>query len=198
MKLVFATNNPYKFEEIQEITDSRINLLRLSDLGFTEEIPEDYHSLEGNAVQKAFFIYERFGINCFADDTGLEIEALNNEPGVFSARYAGKDCTYEDNIQKVLEKMKGKVNRKACFRTVISLVEHGNISIFAGEINGIITRDKRGQSGFGYDPIFQPEGYKKTFAEMLLSEKNKISHRKIAIHKLVDYLLKNEQYNKAY
>lgn len=188
MKLVFATHNKHKFREIQDVTSDRINLVSLDDLGFLGEIPEDFHSLEENAAQKAGFIYERFGLSCFADDTGLEIEALNGEPGVFSARYAGDKCTYEDNILKVLDKMKGLENRKARFRTVIALVEDGEIRFFEGEVSGMIAKERKGNSGFGYDPIFRPEGNDLTFAEMLPSEKNRISHRTMAIGKLVQYL----------
>ncbi len=196
MKLVFATNNTYKFREILEIAGNTFNLIKLSDLGFNGEIPEDYHSLEENAAQKAFFIYNKFAVNCFSDDTGLEIDALNNEPGVFSARYAGNRCTFEDNMLKVLEKMRGEKNRKARFRTVIALVEEGNLNVFEGEIKGLITEEVRGNEGFGYDPIFQPDGCDRTFAEMQPDEKNRISHRKIAIQKLLDYLIKKGCYYK--
>jgi len=187
LKLVFATNNNHKFKEIQEVLKGRIVLLNLMDLGFKEDIPEDQNTLEGNAAQKAFYIYNIFGISCFADDTGLEIEALHGEPGVFSARYAGKNCTFEDNMNKVLLKMAGETNRKACFRTIIALVEHGILTTFRGEIEGVITNSKRGIRGFGYDPIFQPVGYEQTFAEMSPEEKNKISHRALAINALVSY-----------
>ncbi|MBN1159432.1 MAG: RdgB/HAM1 family non-canonical purine NTP pyrophosphatase [Bacteroidales bacterium] len=188
MELVFATNNTFKFQEILEITGGNINLISLSDLGFNGSLPEDYHSLQANATQKAFFIYKKYGINCFSDDTGLEIEALNNEPGAFSARYAGGQSNFEKNILKVLRKLKGKMNRRARFRTVIALVETGNLTLFEGEISGVITEDPRGNSGFGYDPIFQPDGYEKTFAEMEPAEKNRISHRRIAVENLVKYL----------
>lgn len=188
MKLVFATNNKHKFKEIQEITGDRIDLVSLSDLGYIGEIPEDFHSLEENAAQKAEFIYKRYGLSCFADDTGLEIEALNGEPGVFSARYAGENATFEKNILKVLQKMEGVENRKARFRTIIALVGKGQDSLFEGEVSGVITYEKKGDSGFGYDPIFMPDGYDMTFAQMQLSEKNRISHRTLAINKLVHYL----------
>lgn len=197
MKLLFATNNAHKFKEINEIAGNRINMIKLSDLGFTGDIPEDYHSLEDNASQKAFYIYERFGINCFSDDTGLEIEALNNDPGVFSARYAGNNCTSEDNIKKVLGSLRDIKMRKARFRTVIALIEKGKQVLFDGEVKGSITHEKKGKYGFGYDPIFQPEGYEKTFAEMQPQEKNLISHRKIAFQKLVSYLISQDQYNKG-
>jgi XTP/dITP diphosphohydrolase len=188
IKLVFATNNKHKFREIKLSLCDEIDLISLADLNFTEEIPEEQDTIEGNAAQKAFFIYHKFGLNCFADDTGLMIETLEGEPGVLSARYAGQNCTFEDNINKVLYKMAGKTNRKACFLTVIALVENGILHTFRGEIEGFITHEKRGQEGFGYDPIFQPAGYKNTFAEMSLAEKNSISHRAIAINALIAYL----------
>jgi len=162
-------------------------LLNLKDIRFTGEIPETQNTIEGNAAQKAFFIYDKYGFNCFSDDSGLEIEALNGEPGVFSARYAGDGCTFEDNIKKVLQKMHGKLNRKARFRTIIALVQEGNLHTFEGRINGEITLKKRGNEGFGYDPIFQPEGYSQTFAEMSSIYKNNISHRSLALHKLIEY-----------
>lgn len=187
-KLVFATNNRHKLEEISHLAGPHIHLLSLSDLGFTGDIPEEKETIEGNAAQKAWFIYDRYGINCFADDTGLEIEALNGEPGVYSARYAGENCTFEDNINKVLAAMKGTDNRKARFRTVIALIENRKLVTFLGEIKGFITRQKQGLLGFGYDPVFMPAGYVKTFAEMELAEKNRISHRAIAVQKLIDHL----------
>lgn len=195
MKLVFATNNTYKLQEIIEITGGHINLIKLSDLGFNGEIPEDYDSLEENAAQKAFFIYKKYGINCFSDDTGLEIEALNNEPGVFSARYAGNEARFEDNILKVLRKLKGMKNRNARFRTVIALVEQGKLTLFHGIIKGVITMECIGNKGFGYDPIFKPDGFDKTFAEMEPAEKNMISHRKIAMYNLVKYLIESGNYD---
>ena len=187
-RLVFATNNRHKIKELQELIGQRIQLLSPADLGFTEEIPEEANTLEGNAAQKAFFVYAALGINCFADDTGLEIEALNGAPGVFSARYAGKNCSFDDNMNKVLASMKGETNRKACFRTVIALVENGKLTDFQGKICGQILDGKRGLRGFGYDPIFLPDGFDRTFAEMDLSEKNRISHRALAVQKLIDYL----------
>lgn len=186
---MFATNNKHKFKEIQEVTGDSIHLVSLSDLGFQEEIPEDFQSLEENAAQKARHVFERFGLSCFADDTGLEIEALDGKPGVFSARYAGEKCNFDDNINKVLAKMQGVENRKARFRTVIALVEKGHVRLFEGEIQGVITRERKGKAGFGYDPIFQPAGHDQTFAEMQPSEKNRISHRTLAIKELVHYLL---------
>jgi len=192
-KLVFATNNQYKLNEIKNILDDRLDLVSLKDLNFNEDIPEDHNSLEENSARKALFVYNKHKIDCFADDTGLEIEALNGEPGAYSARYAGDQCNFEDNISKVLRKLQGFKNRKARFRTVISLVENGHVVNFEGSINGKILNHKRGIHGFGYDPIFQPDRYKQTFAEMSMDEKNKISHRARAIEKLVNYLFsKNE------
>jgi XTP/dITP diphosphohydrolase len=192
-KLVFATNNPHKLNEIKNILNDRYDLVSLKDLNIIEDIPEDYNSIDENAARKALFIYNKYKIDCFADDTGLEIGALNGEPGVYSARYAGDQCNFENNIKKVLRKLQGVKNRKARFRTVISLVENGHIVNFEGSINGKIINQKRGIHGFGYDPIFQPDGYKQTFAEMTLDEKNKISHRAKAIEKLANYLFgKNE------
>jgi len=185
--LVFATNNIHKFKEIERVLRGTVLLMNLNDLGFKGDIPEDKDSLEENAAQKAYFIYDKYGINCFSDDTGLEIEALRGEPGVYSARYAGLNCSFGDNLKKVLEKMKGQTNRRASFRTVIALVEQGKLTIFAGEIRGHITEEKRGNLGFGYDPVFMPLGYNKTFAEMSLEEKNMISHRALAIRKLAGY-----------
>jgi XTP/dITP diphosphohydrolase len=190
-RLVFATNNLHKLEEIQEAIGNRIQLVNLAELGFKGEIPEEQDTIDGNAAQKAFFIFNRFGIDCFADDTGLEIDALNGDPGVYSARYAGENCSFEDNINKVLASLSRKTNRKARFRTVIALVENGKLSTFQGEIKGTITMERRGLHGFGYDPIFLPEGFDRTFAEMELHQKNRISHRALAVQKLVAYLSKN-------
>lgn len=187
-RLVFATNNKHKLEEIRNEAGPHIHLVSLAELGFTGEIPEQEETIEGNAAQKARYIYDRYGISCFADDTGLEIDALNGEPGVYSARYAGENCSFEDNMNKVLDAMKGMENRSARFRTVIALVENGKLTTFQGEIRGAITREKHGLQGFGYDPVFQPEGFDRTFAEMSMTEKNRISHRSIAVRKLIDYL----------
>ena len=192
MKLVFATNNPHKVKELQSILGNRFNILSLKDIGCFEEIPENSDTLEGNASGKAFYVYNKYKINCFADDTGLEIDALNGKPGVYSARYAGENKNSEDNMQKVLEELKGNNNRKAFFRTVISLIIDGKETQFEGVVHGNILKTPRGDSGFGYDPIFQPEGYTTTFAEMLLSEKNKISHRGNAVKKLVKFLVNNK------
>lgn len=186
--LVFATNNRHKLEEIRAILKGIVEISGLGDIGFNEEIPEDQNTLEGNATQKALFIYDRFRIDCFADDTGLEIEALNGEPGVYSARYAGVNCSFDDNMNLVLKKMQGMSNRKARFRTVIALAERGEIRLFEGSINGTITTQKRGHMGFGYDPIFMPEGDHRTFAEMMTGEKNRVSHRALAVQALSVYL----------
>jgi XTP/dITP diphosphohydrolase len=188
MKLVFATNNPHKLKELQAILGDHFELLSLKEIGCFEEIPEEQPTLEGNARQKAFFVFEKYGYSCFADDTGLEIAALNGEPGVYSARYASETKDPQANMDKVLANLKNEDNRKARFRTVISLVLDGEEKQFEGIVEGEITHEKRGDSGFGYDPIFLPIGYKKTFAEMDLSEKIQISHRARAVQKLVEYL----------
>jgi XTP/dITP diphosphohydrolase len=189
MKLVFATNNQNKLKELQSLLGEEIELLSLADIHCFDEIPEDHETLEENASQKAKYIFDKFKLNCFADDTGLEIEALNNEPGVYSARYAGENNDANANMKKVLSKLKAYENRKAVFRTVISLFIEGKETQFEGIVKGIILEKERGVDGFGYDPIFEPEGYELSFAEMDLAEKNKISHRGVAVRKLVDYLL---------
>lgn len=188
MELVFATNNQHKLKELQSIIGEKIHLLSLKDIGCEEEIPEEQPTLEGNARQKSSYIYDKYGYSCFADDTGLEIEALNGEPGVFSARYAGEEKNSNANMKKVLKKMTKITNRKARFRTVISLIINGEEKQFEGIVKGTILTGKKGSAGFGYDPVFQPEGYNLTFAEMNLDEKNKVSHRGRAVEKLVSYL----------
>lgn len=188
MELVFATNNQHKLEELQALLGSKIRLLSLNDIGCTEEIPEEQPSLEGNASQKAFYVFNKFGYNCFADDTGLEIEALNGEPGVYSARFAGEGKDPQANMEKVLLLLEKIKNRKARFRTVISLVIDGAEAQFEGIVEGEILTAKQGDKGFGYDPLFMPAGFRKTFAEMDMSEKNGISHRGRAVEKLVQYL----------
>lgn len=188
MELVFATNNKHKLNELQAILGDKIKLLSLKDIGCDEDIPEEQDTLEGNAGQKAFYVYNKFGYNCFADDTGLEIEALNGAPGVYSARYAGEEKSAEANMDKVLAGLAKINNRNARFRTVISLVTDGKEIQFEGIVDGKILEEKRGNSGFGYDPIFQPEGFNETFAEMDLTAKNKISHRGRAVEKLIQYL----------
>jgi XTP/dITP diphosphohydrolase len=188
MELVFATNNQHKLEELQALLESKIRLLSLNDIGCTDEIPEEQPTLEGNASQKAFYVFNKFSYNCFADDTGLEIEALNGEPGVYSARFAGEGKNPQANMDKVLRLMEKIKNRKARFRTVISLVIDGTETQFEGIVEGEILTAKQGDKGFGYDPLFMPAGFRKTFAEMDMSEKNGISHRGRAVEKLVQYL----------
>ncbi len=188
MKLVFATNNQHKLHEISHLLDGSFEFLCLKDIHCTDDIPENQDTIEGNASEKSFYIWNNYGLNCFADDTGLEIEALNGEPGVYSARYAGDEKSAEKNIELVLQKLAKIKNRKARFKTVISLVIDGREVQFEGIVNGQILEEKRGKTGFGYDPIFQPEESNLSFAEMPLEEKNKISHRGRAVQKLVEYL----------
>lgn len=188
MKLVFATNNKHKLTEVRSLVDGSIEIVSLSDIGCSEDIPETAATIEGNASQKAFYVFNKFGIDCFADDTGLEVEALNGRPGVYSARYAGEGCSFDDNIDKILLELKGIKNRSACFRTVISLIINGVEHQFEGRVDGLLLEERRGIKGFGYDPVFQPSGSDKTFAEMSPEMKNKISHRGIAVRKLVDFL----------
>ncbi|MFP4041733.1 MAG: non-canonical purine NTP diphosphatase [Bacteroidales bacterium] len=190
MELLFATNNPHKKKEIQDLLDESFNILSLEDVGYIGDIPEDKNTLEENAIQKAEYIYEITGMNCFADDTGLEVDALNGKPGVYSARYAGEEKNSEANIQKLLKELEGKSNRKAHFRTVIALVLGGEQYFFEGIVNGKIIHTKKGESGFGYDPVFIPDGYDITFAEMPLRLKNQISHRSRAMNKLTSFLKK--------
>ena len=188
-KIVFATNNKHKQDEIRRISEGKIEILSLSDIGCHDDIPETGATLEENALQKADYIKRHFGYDCFADDTGLEVDALNGAPGVFSARYAGESCDPEDNMDKLLRELNGVENRKARFRTVIALVLNGNVHYFDGVVHGEITSERRGAEGFGYDPIFVPDGHCKTFAELGNGEKNKMSHRAIGTRKLVDFLL---------
>jgi XTP/dITP diphosphohydrolase len=188
MKLVFASGNPNKVSEIQQLMPKSVNLIGLNDIKCFEEIPETRPTIEGNASQKAFYVYKNYHQNCFADDTGLEIDALNGMPGVLSARYAGEAKNADRNIEKILFEMKGIENRKASFKTVISLVIQGKEIFFTGIVNGTILHEKMGNNGFGYDPIFQPDGFLRSFAEMEMADKNKISHRAIAVSKLVEYL----------
>ena len=188
-KLVFATNNAHKLDEISAILGEKVELLSLKDIHCDIDIPETSDTLEGNAMLKAEYIYEHYGLDCFADDTGLEVEALNGEPGVYSARYAGEEGhNAEANMQKLLQNMQGVQNRKAQFRTVICLITNGKKHLFEGVVKGEIIKEKRGGSGFGYDPIFMPEGYDKTFAELGNETKNKISHRALAVEKLCRFL----------
>lgn len=188
MKLVIATQNKHKVEEIKPGLNPEIELIGLSDLHFLEEVPENSDTLEGNALEKAKFIYDKFHLNTMSDDTGLEVESLNGEPGIYSARYAGESKNSDNNIEKLLNKLKGKSNRNARFRTVIALIIKNKKYLFEGIVEGIIIENRRGNMGFGYDPIFQPEGYNKTFAEMTLEEKNEISHRARALKKLTVFL----------
>ena len=188
MNLVFATQNKNKAKEIQQLLPASFSVRTLDEIGCCEEVPETSSTLEGNALQKALYVSENYDVNCFADDTGLEIESLNGEPGVYSARYAGMEKNADKNMDLVLEKLQGKENRKARFRTVISLVIDGKEYKFEGEVYGVITTEKSGKEGFGYDPIFKPEGFDKTFSEMSMEEKNAISHRGKAVRKLVDFL----------
>lgn len=191
MKLVFATNNKHKLDEVRKITaQHNIEVVSLADIHCHDEIPETADTLEGNALQKAQYIQDKFGLDCFADDTGLEVEALDNAPGVYSARYAGPGHDSETNMQKLLQEMEGKTNRKARFRTVIALIIGDKQYCFSGIVNGTITTEKKGENGFGYDPIFIPEGYEQTFAELGDFVKNKISHRAKAVEQL-DHFLAN-------
>jgi XTP/dITP diphosphohydrolase len=188
MKLVFATNNQNKINEIQGLIPDTITVLSLKDIGCFEDIPETQPTIEGNAIQKATYIKENYGYNCFADDTGLEVKALNNEPGVFSARYAGEKRDANDNMELLLSNLENKTNRNAQFKTVIALQIDDKPNTFEGICKGEITTTKQGEKGFGYDPIFKPAGYNNTFAEMDLDLKNKIGHRGKAVVLLVNYL----------
>ncbi|WP_426485835.1 non-canonical purine NTP diphosphatase [Flavobacterium sp. 2] len=188
MKLVFASNNKNKIKEIQSILNGSIQLLSLEDIGCHEEIPETADTIEGNAILKANYVTEKYGYDCFADDTGLEVKALNGEPGVYSARYAGEQKNADDNMNKLLEALKNEENRSAQFKTVIALNLEGKQHLFTGLAKGNITLNKTGNQGFGYDPIFQPENYSETFAELSSEIKNKISHRGKATEQLIDFL----------
>ncbi|MBP5322217.1 MAG: non-canonical purine NTP diphosphatase [Bacteroidaceae bacterium] len=190
-KLVFATNNAHKLEEVRAILGNDYEVLSLADINLHEDIPETAGTLEGNALQKAQYVKQHFGLDCFADDTGLEVDALNGEPGVYSARYAGEGHDSEANMSKLLLKMNKKRNRKARFRTIVALIQGEYIHLFEGIVNGTIIKERRGEGGFGYDPIFVPEGYSQTLAE-IGEEKNKISHRARAIAKLADFLKNKE------
>lgn len=188
MTLIFATHNRHKTDEVRAIAGNRWIIRDLRDLECRDDIPETAGSLQGNALQKARYVVDRYGLNCFADDTGLEIEALDGRPGVYSARYAGEHCSFEDNIQKVLREMRDIDNRKACFRTVIALIWEGETYFFEGRVDGTVIRRKRGVAGFGYDPVFVPYGFTQTFAEMSEAVKNKISHRGMAIRRMMAFL----------
>lgn len=188
MKIVFATNNSNKLEEVKSLIPSGIELLSLAEIGCYDEIPETQKTIEGNAIQKVEYIRLHYGYDCFADDTGLEVFSLGGKPGVYSARYAGAQRNAEDNIEKLLNKLKLKPDRSAQFKTVIALNLKGQLSTFTGVCKGEITKKKFGEQGFGYDPIFKADHYAKTFAEISLAEKNKIGHRGKAVRKLIDYL----------
>lgn len=186
--IVFATGNPNKIREVDELLSGKFEVQGLADIGCPLDLPETSPTIPGNALQKARFVYENFGVNCFSEDTGLEIEALGGEPGVLSARYAGEGKNAEDNMNLVLRNMAGKTNRKARFYTVIALILDGEEHLFEGIAEGTIRHEKSGTEGFGYDPIFQPDGFGVTFAELTKAEKNAISHRGKAVRKLIDYL----------
>ena len=188
MQLVFATNNLNKLKEVQSLIPEHIKLLSLKDIGCFEDVPETQLTIKGNAIQKAEYIKEHYGYDCFADDTGLEVESLNDEPGVFSARYAGEQRDANDNMDLLLKNLIGKPNRNAQFKTVIALHLNDKLETFTGLCKGEITKTKHGEKGFGYDPIFKAEGYDKTFAEISLEEKNKIGHRGKAIQQLIQFL----------
>lgn len=188
MELIFATHNQHKTEEAKAILGNGFVIKNLKDLGFIDDIPETADTLNGNALLKARYIFEKFHCDCFADDTGLEVEALNNRPGVYSARYAGENSTYQENVNKILDEMKGISNRKACFKTVIALIFNENEYLFEGRVNGYIITEPRGNAGFGYDPVFRPQNSDLTFAELGENIKNKISHRGIVMRKLMEFL----------
>lgn len=187
---MIATHNKHKLDEIQKLLGDRIKLISLRDLGCNEDIPETGTTLKENAYQKAKYVWEKYKKNCFADDTGLMVEALDGAPGVYSARYAGEHCSFDDNIDLLLENMEGKTNRNASFETVVCLIEDGKEQYFEGRCEGCILTERYGRGGFGYDPIFMPNGYGESFAELSMEEKNKISHRGKATAKLIKYLLK--------
>lgn len=186
--IVFATNNKNKLQEIREIVDGKYNILSLSDIGCHDDIPETEDTIEGNAFLKARWVKERYGYDCFADDTGLEVESLGGRPGVYSARYAGEDCNSERNIDKLLSELADKTDRKARFLTVIALIKDDYEKKFEGTAEGRISKERHGEEGFGYDKVFIPAGFEKSFAQMSSSEKNAISHRGKATEKLIEYL----------
>jgi XTP/dITP diphosphohydrolase len=188
MKLIFATNNKNKVEEIKNVIPSNIEIITLQDAGINKDIPEPFHTLEENAREKAKTIFELTGLNCMSEDTGLEVFSLNGAPGVHSARYAGEDKSFEKNIDKLLKELEFEKDRKSQFRTIICLIKDGSEYFFEGICKGEIIMTPKGQKGFGYDPVFIPEGSDKTFAEMSIEEKNKYSHRRKAVDKLVTFL----------
>ncbi|MHB9056783.1 MAG: non-canonical purine NTP diphosphatase [Paludibacteraceae bacterium] len=188
-KIIFATNNKHKLKEVKEILGEKVEIISLADIGCTEDIPETSDTLEGNAALKVQYVFDKFHMDCFADDTGLEIEALNGRPGVYSARYAGEPSNSQNNIRKILHEMEGMSNRKAQFRTVIAFSEGSIIHYFEGVVKGRIANEPRGNAGFGYDPVFIPENHTKSFAELNPEIKNSISHRARAVKKFTTYLL---------
>tara|TARA_R110002072_G_scaffold117633_1_gene248779 strand:+ start:621 stop:1193 length:573 start_codon:yes stop_codon:yes gene_type:complete len=188
MEIVFASNNAHKLEEVRSKLPAAFKILSLKDVLGDVDIPETGTTLDENASIKSRYVFERTGKNCFSDDTGLEIDALNGEPGVYSARYAGEGCSFQDNMDKVLKNLEGKDNRKACFRTVISLILNGEEYFFEGRVDGEMLTEEQGTDGFGYDPIFRPDGFEETFAEMTMEQKNAISHRGLSVAKLIDFL----------
>ena len=191
MQLVFATNNKNKILEVQQMLPSTIEIISLENIGCFEDIPETADTIEENAILKANYVTDKYGYDCFADDTGLEVEALDGEPGVFSARYAGEQCNADDNMNKLLDALSDKTNRNAQFKTIITLNLNGKQHLFIGIAKGKITLNKTGNQGFGYDPIFQPEGFSKTFAQLSLEEKSQISHRGKAMRQLIAFLKNN-------
>jgi XTP/dITP diphosphohydrolase len=191
MEICFATNNSNKIKEVQNLVGEKYQLLSLADIGCFEELPEEQATLEGNAAQKAMYVYEKYGLNCFADDTGLEVDALNGDPGVFSARYAGPQRSNEDNILLLLKNLSKVQDRSASFRTIIHAVIDGGQSAFEGKVSGEILAEYKGNEGFGYDPIFKPAGFELSFAQMTLEEKNKISHRAKAVNSFSNFLNTN-------
>lgn len=188
LQIVAATNNQHKLSEIRPLLEPDFRILSLADIGCDDELPETTETLEGNSLQKAAYVFDKYHFPCFADDTGLEVDALNGAPGVYSARYAGAQRSSDDNISRLLKELAGSVNRNARFRTVITLIGFDGIQVFEGIVRGTIRHEKVGSAGFGYDPVFQPDAYNTTMAEMSLSEKNAISHRGHAIRKLTAYL----------
>ncbi len=192
-QIIFATHNKHKLQEVKKLLSDKFKILSLNDIGLYDEIPETGFTLKENASQKSHYLVQRFSQNCFADDTGLEVDALNGEPGVFSARYAGEKATYEQNVEKLLTELKGIKNRKARFKTVISLIYNNKEYFFEGVVEGQILTEKKGNKGFGYDPVFVPSGYNQTFAEINTELKNKISHRGKAIQNLVRFLLSSSK-----
>ena len=187
-QLIFATNNKHKVQEVRAALQGHVEIISLAEAGLAGEIPETADTLQGNALQKAQWVWERTHADCFADDTGLEVDALNGAPGVFSARYAGEHCSFDDNIDKLLATLNGQSNRKADFRTVICLIENGDPRYFEGRVDGQILTERHGAEGFGYDPVFMPDRFAVSFAEMPLDVKNSISHRGLALAKLKEYM----------